>query len=412
MNTTTVAKSSTLPAAGLVLLAVLYPVNAGAIQAAGGRSVFWWLLGIILFAIPSTAVIIMLARQSGSPFVALRNHSSVTRMAAIGIWVAGALATISASTAALSYLERALGVEVGTLLEGVGVVILALLGVLAWRVRSWNVIIVVGATALVLVVAIAAIALVSAGGTAVEGSAVSESVDFSFSSGWTWLGLVVLGLVGVHEPYQRARLHPVGVRVLWGAMAAVAIGYVILTVAMSNLVPVSEATEFTSIADLGSSIGSSWVTVLGLLVALAFVGTVVGAGSVFRELQETLSLRSGSTVGLVAVAGLATFVLVPIMFEVSTVGSVYAVLQGAAAVLWALGYLAFGVIALRQRGGVLMTIAALLTVLLGAIGAIGVLITSFTPSLTGVGWTVSVLLLAFVALAVVWISSPAARARA
>lgn len=393
---------SSLVAAALVLLVVLFPVNAGAIQGAGASATLWWIVGGLLFGVPSTAVILALARQEGNPFLALRRAGAWGHAGSLGIWVAGTLAVVSASTATLSYLERALGSEIPTVVEGVAAVVIALLATLAWRIRAWNLVIIVGAVALLIVIVIAFVALLSNVTEPVAGAAASASASASGAASWSWLGLVVLGLVGVHEPLQRRALFPVRTRVLWWALGLVLVGYLILTLAFAYAVPMEQATTFTSLADLGGVLGGSTATLVAVLIAVSFTATALGTGSVFRELQNTLSMRKYSSVTLIAIAGIATFVLVPLIFEDSTAGVVYAVLQGATALLWTLGYVIMGVVVLRRSPGTALRIAAVLTVALGAIGAIGVLATSFSATLTGMGWTVSVIVLAAVALALVW----------
>ena len=83
----------------LVLLAVLFPVNAGAIQLAGASGTAWWIIGWVVFAVPSTIVIVALARADGSPFVSMQRGGHLAHAGALGIWIGGSLAALSAAVA-------------------------------------------------------------------------------------------------------------------------------------------------------------------------------------------------------------------------------------------------------------------------------------------------------------------------
>lgn len=384
----------TLTVFAVVLLAVLFPMNAGAIQGAGAAGLAWWIIGALLFALPSTAVILALAREGGSPFTALQRGGHLSHGGALGIWVAGTLAVLAAAIAAVSYAQHTLSVDLPLPVQGLIVVVLAVLGILSGRTRAWGPLLLVGAIALALVVAIGLMAVAVSGDPA-RGST-AERADWLALDGWSWLGLVVLGLVGAHVAHQRASLRPVPPRALWWAMAAVVAGYLGLTLAFAAILPADVAVTFTSLADLGATLGDAWGTVMGLLVAVAFVATTAGLGATFDELGGDLRLPRWSTAGLVVVAGIGCFLVIPLIAAGDDSGATasersYAVLQGAAALLWALGYATFGLLAVRRAFPGRVRVAAVLTIALGLVGAIGVLAGPFTPLISDDAWSVDVL---------------------
>jgi hypothetical protein len=388
----------------LVLLAVLFPVNAGAIQLAGASGTAWWIIGWVVFAVPSTIVIVALAHADGSPFVSMQGGGHLAHAGALGIWIGGSLAALSAAVAAVTFGARALGAEPSTSIVGVLALALAILGILSGGRSWWGLALLGGASALILVIGLAV--AVGLSQPAAAGSAAAQGGWLSLSGGLSWIGLVVLGLVGAHEPYQRARLRPVAARPVWVAMVLVLVGYVALTLALDRALPVDASSGFTSLADLGGLWGSGWSRTMSVLVCLAFVATVIGMGAVFRELQGDLRLPWGSMVVLIATAAVVCFIAVPLWRQddgADSAASAYAITQGATALLWALGYVAMGGLAMRVVHSAAVRTAGAVTVVLGLVGTASVLTGPFTPLLSTRAWVLGVVVMSIVAVAVAWV---------
>ena len=147
----------------------------------------------------------------------------------------------------------------------------------------------------------------------------------------------------------------------------------------------------------------------------------VGFGGAFRELAGDLGLPGLSSAVLILAVGALSYLVLPLAFG-SSVGSApavetYAITQGAAAVLWAFGYVALGVLVLRGPAPVWLKCAAGLTVIFGSLGVLGALVGSQTPLISNdaisfsVGgapvtlgtWALLVLIVSVVALVVTWV---------
>jgi len=407
----------------VVALSVLFPVNAGAMQGAGGSAAAWWIVGGVLFAFPSTAVILHLAATDGSPFRSLVAGGHLAHAGARGIWVAGTVATMSASAAAVSFLARALGVDPPATLQGILAIALALAGIFMARSRAWARVLLVGAVALALVLVVGLIALVIAArseAVAASAGAGGDWTDVSLA-GWSWLGLVILGLVGAHVPFQRSDLRPVSTRPVVIAMVVAVVGYLILTLACALALPTGTATTATGLVDLAGTVSPGLATPMALLLFVSFAATTIAFGGAFRELAGDLRLPAPSSAVVIVAVGVACYVVLPLAFGAS-VGSApavvtYAITQGAAAVLWAFGYVALGVLVLRSSATAWLKVAAALTAVLGALGVLGALVGSQTSLISNdaisfsVGgapvtlgaWALIVLVVSAVALVVTWL---------
>jgi len=391
-----------------VALVVLFPVNAGTILGAGSGANWWWIVGGLLFALPSTIVILELAERDGSPLRSLQKGGHLSHAGALGIWVAGTIATFSAAVASITFLGRAFNLNLPIVIQGVLAIALAALGVLAWRSRLWAPILLVGGVALGLVVLIALISLYPPGSN--SPLVTSEPSTTSGIGGWTWLGVVVLALVGAHEPFQRASLRPVARKAVITGMLLVLLGYIVLTFVLARLFEgdLAKAQSFTALADMGARISPSMGNITALLVAIAFAATTVATGSAFRELGDDLGLPSASTLGVVVGAGLVCSVLLPLIAHGDDSGATasaesYAITQGTSALLWALGYFVLGVVALRVSANAVVRLAGVLTAILGLIGAAGVLQGSFTPALSTSAWVIWIVALSAAAIVLTWL---------
>ena len=407
----------------VIVLSVLFPVNAGALQGAGASGAAWWIVGGVLFALPSTAVILHLATRDASPLRSLAAGGHLAHAGARGIWVAGTLATLSASIAAFSFLARALGIELPVSVQGALAIALALGGVFMARSRAWARVLLVGGVALALVLLVGLVALVVAAGS----GAVAESAGAGGGwtgvslAGWSWLGLVILGLVGAHVPFQRNELRPVSTRPVVIAMGVAVVGYLVLTLACALALPTGTATGATGLVDLAATVSPGLATPMALLLFVSFAATTIGFGGAFRELAGDLGLPGPSSAVLILAVGALSYLVLPLAFG-SSVGSApavetYAITQGAAAVLWAFGYVALGVLVLRSPATAWLKGAAALTVIFGALGVLGALVGSQTPLISNdaisfsVGgapvtlgtWALLVLIVSVVALVVTWL---------
>jgi hypothetical protein len=166
------------------------------------------------------------------------------------------------------------------------------------------------------------------------------------------------------------------------------------------------ATAFTSLSDLGGVLGGPWGGVTSALVALAFAATTLGNGVVFRELQSDLRLPQGSTLTLIAATAVIVFIAIPLALGdrgTDASAGAYSLTQGATALLWSLGYVAMGGLAMRALHTKVIRIAGVLTIALGLVGAASVLTASFTPLISGTVWWIWVLALSIVTVGVAWV---------
>jgi predicted permease len=135
---------------------------------------------------------------------------------------------------------------------------------------------------------------------------------------------------------------------------------------------------------------------MALLVCLTFAAIVVGSGAAFRELQADVGMPRGSTITVVAVVGAVAFLAIPIAARSRGTDAAvvtYTVTQGAAAVLWALGYVSLGAVALRTQKRSIIRAAGVATTCVGAVSILAVVCGRFTDVVTPVVWGVLVCLL-------------------
>src|SRR5215469_13346444 len=357
---------------------VLFITNAAVVQGAGPSAFGWWIIGFVVFLIPSAIATGQLgAMFPGEGSIYLWTHKAFGPFwgffAGFCAWWPGVLVMVATGTSMVAFLGYAFPAVNGWSIQWQGVLIIglimlsALLAILRFRVTQnvVNIVFVLYGLA-ILAMFVAGIVYLAKGNHAVTNpwdfSAWKPSAAHGINfTNWTFFGLVVLALLGVEVPLNMGvevrEQRSVTRYLLWGSLVVV-VAYLLATWGVMVTVPASDAASITSVAGVVSiGLGSVAGKIVALVLALFFLfitvvynysfARLIFVSGLDRRLPAAMSHVNKAKVPdtavwvqtvIAALFTLVAFVIVPSVAggksSVDSETKIYDVLQAAVTVIW------------------------------------------------------------------------------
>src|SRR5215472_1542500 len=243
---------------------VLFITNAAVIQSAGPSAFGWWIIGFVVFLIPCAIATGQLgAMFPGEGSIYLWTHKAFGPFwgffAGFCAWWPGVLVMVATGTSMVAFLGYAFPAVNSWSVQWTGVLIIALIALLRFRVTQnvVNIVFVLYGLA-ILAMFVAGIVYLAKGNHAVVNpwnfsawkSSAPHGINFT---NWTFFGLVVLALLGVEVPLNMGveirEQRSVTRYLLWGSLVVV-VAYLLATWGVMVAVPTSSSAGITAVASV------------------------------------------------------------------------------------------------------------------------------------------------------------------